>query len=191
MKTRSFESVAVGDALPELPIPITVTLVVGGALASRDYTPVHHDKAAAQAQGMSDVFMNILTTNGLVGRYVTDWAGPDAIVRNVAIKLGAPNVPGDTMKMVGTVKSKDDAKGEVVLDVTGKNGWGNHVNGTVRVALPRSRCWRVRSTTPPRSSASARPSSRSSRGARSCSSPPRRSAPRSPTPASIRPRWTA
>jgi len=139
MKTRSYESVAVGDALPELPIPITVTLVVGGALASRDYTPVHHDKAAAQAQGMSDVFMNILTTNGLVGRYVTDWAGPDAIVRNVAIKLGAPNLPGDTMKMVGSVKSKDDAKGEVVLDVAGKNAWGNHVNGTVRVALPRSK----------------------------------------------------
>ena len=139
MKTRSYESVAVGDALPELPIPITVTLVDGGALASRDYTPVHHDKAAAQAQGMSDVFMNILTTNGLVGRYVTDWAGPDAIVRNVAIKLGAPNLPGDTMKMVGSVKSKDDAKGEVVLDVAGKNAWGNHVNGTVRVALPRSK----------------------------------------------------
>jgi 3-oxo-4,17-pregnadiene-20-carboxyl-CoA hydratase beta subunit len=137
MKTRSYESVAVGDTLPELPIPITVTLVVGGALASRDYTPVHHDKAAAQAQGVSDVFMNILTTNGLVGRYVTDWAGPDAVVRNVAIKLGAPNLPGDTMKMVGSVKSKDDATGEVVLDVAGKNGWGNHVNGTVRVALPR------------------------------------------------------
>jgi acyl dehydratase len=138
MKTRSYESVAVGDALPELPIPITVTLVVGGALASRDYTPVHHDKAAAQAQGMSDVFMNILTTNGLVGRYVTDWAGPDAVVRNVAIKLGAPNLPGDTMKMVGSVKSKDDAKGEVVLDVAGRNGWGNHVTGTIRVALPRN-----------------------------------------------------
>lgn len=137
MKTRSFESVAVGDALPELPIPITVSLVVGGAIASRDYTPVHHDKAAAQAQGMSDVFMNILTTNGLVGRYVTDWAGPDAFVKNVAIKLGAPNVPGDTMKMVGSVKSKDEAKGEVVVEIAGKNGWGNHVNGTVRVALPK------------------------------------------------------
>lgn len=138
MKTRSFDSVAVGDALPELAIPITVTLVVGGALASRDYTPVHHDKAAAQAQGMSDVFMNILTTNGLVGRYVTDWAGPDALVKNVAIKLGAPNLPGDTMKMVGSVKSKDAAKGEVVVEIAGKNGWGNHVTGTIRVALPRN-----------------------------------------------------
>jgi acyl dehydratase len=138
MKTRTFDSVVVGDALPELPIPITVTLVVGGALASRDYTPVHHDKAAAQAQGMSDVFMNILTTNGLVGRYVTDWAGPNALVKNVAIKLGAPNLPGDTMKLVGTVKSKDDATHEVVVEIAGKNGWGHHVTGTVRVALPRS-----------------------------------------------------
>jgi len=138
MKTLRFESVKVGDALPELPIPITVTLVVGGALASRDYTPVHHDKAAAQAQGMSDVFMNILTTNGLVGRYVTDWAGPDAVVKNVAIKLGAPNLPGDTMKMVGSVKSKDDAAGELVVEVAGKNGWGNHVTGTVRLTLPRN-----------------------------------------------------
>jgi len=137
MKTLRFESVQVGDALPELPIPITVTLVVGGALASRDYTPVHHDKAAAQAQGMSDVFMNILTTNGLVGRYVTDWAGPDAVVKNVAIKLGAPNLPGDTMKMVGSVKSKDDAAGELVVEIAGKNGWGNHVTGTVRLALPK------------------------------------------------------
>jgi acyl dehydratase len=138
MKTLRFENVKVGDALPELPIPITVTLVVGGALASRDFTPVHHDKAAAQAQGMADVFMNILTTNGLVGRYVTDWAGPDAVVKNVAIKLGAPNLPGDTMKMGGTVKEKNDAAGEVVVEIAGKNNWGNHVTGTVRLALPRS-----------------------------------------------------
>ena len=137
MKTLRFEQVKVGDALPELPIPITVTLVVGGALASRDFTPVHHDRAAAQAQGMSDVFMNILTTNGLVGRYVTDWAGPDAVVKNVAIKLGAPNLPGDTMKMAGSVKSRDEASGEVTVEIAGKNGWGNHVTGTVRLALPR------------------------------------------------------
>ena len=135
-ETLRFDAVQVGDALPELAIPITVTLVVGGALASRDYTPVHHDKAAAQAQGMADVFMNILTTNGLVGRYVTDWAGPDAVLRNVAIKLGAPNLPGDTMKLVGAVQSKDAAAREVVVEIAGKNAWGNHVTGTVRLALP-------------------------------------------------------
>ncbi len=127
--------VQVGDTLPELPIPITSSLIVSGALASRDYTPVHHDKAAAQAAGMQDIFMNILTTNGLVGRYVTDWAGPDAVIRNVAIKLGTPNVPGDTMTFSGTVSSKEGD--EVKVEVRGKNSWGDHVTGTVRVALPR------------------------------------------------------
>lgn len=125
--------VSVGDTLPELPIPLTVSLIVSGALASRDYTPVHHDKAKAQQAGLGDVFMNILTTNGLVGRFITDWAGPNATLRNVNIKLGTPNLPGDTMTLTGTIVSKQGD--EVTVDVTGKNAWGNHVTGTVRVAL--------------------------------------------------------
>ncbi len=122
----------VGQALPEMAIPITASLVVGGALASRDFTPVHHDRAAANAAGMQDVFMNILTTNGLVGRYVSDWAGPDAAIRNIAIKLGTPNLPGDTMTFSGTVTSREGD--EVTVEVTGKNSWGDHVTGTIRVA---------------------------------------------------------
>jgi acyl dehydratase len=132
----AFADVKVGDQLPELAIDLTVSLIVGGALASRDYTPVHHDKAAAQATGMQDVFMNILTTNGLVGRYVTDWAGIDAVIKGVAIKLGTPNLPGDTMKMTGAVTGKDEASATVVVEVVGKNAWGSHVTGTVSVALP-------------------------------------------------------
>ncbi|MFN7950455.1 MAG: MaoC/PaaZ C-terminal domain-containing protein [bacterium] len=128
--------VNVGDVLPELAIDVTTTLIVAGALASHDFTPVHHDKAAARAQGLNDVFMNILTTNGLVGRYVTDWAGPNARLTGVAIKLGAPNLPGDTMRMSGVVKSKDDARGSVEVEVTGKNSWGNHVTATVALLLP-------------------------------------------------------
>ena len=135
-KTIAFNGVGVGSKLPELPIEITTTMIVAGALASRDFTPVHHDRSAAQAQGMQDVFMNILTTNGLVGRYVTDWAGPDAVIKSVAIKLGAPNLPGDTMRLTGTVKAKDEREGVVELEITGKNSWGDHVTGTVRVALP-------------------------------------------------------
>jgi acyl dehydratase len=135
--TLSFATVDVGTALPELPIPITTTLIVAGALASRDFTALHHDKAAAQAGGMQDVFMNILTTNGLVGRYVTDWAGPNAVLQRVAIKLGAPNLPGDTMKMTGTVKKKDAGAKTIEVEVAGRNSWGDHVTGTVVVALPK------------------------------------------------------
>jgi acyl dehydratase len=141
-----YDSVEVGAELPPLDVPITTTLVVAGAIASRDFTPVHHDKSAAQAQGMQDVFMNILTTNGLVGRYVTDWAGPDAVLRNVAIKLGTPNLPGDTMKMRGTVAGKDDASGTVEVKVVGSNTWGDHVTGTVKLALPRGKSPQGRAT---------------------------------------------
>jgi acyl dehydratase len=130
-----YDQVSVGDALPELPIELTSSLIVAGAVASQDYTPVHHDKEAAQAAGMQDIFMNILTTNGLVSRFVTDWAGVDARITNVSIKLGTPNLPGDTMTLTGSVAEKDDAASAVTVDVTGKNAWGNHVTGTVKVAL--------------------------------------------------------
>ena len=135
-RTLALKDVSVGTALPELPIAITTTMIVAGALASRDFTPLHHDKAAAQAGGMQDVFMNILTTNGLVGRYVTDWAGPNAVLKKVAIKLGAPNLPGDTMKMRGKVAKIDAASGQVEIEVAAKNAWGDHATGTVVVALP-------------------------------------------------------
>ena len=132
----AFAHVKIGDQLPELAIDLTVSLIVAGAVASQDYTPVHHDKLAAQAAGMQDVFMNILTTNGLVTRFVTDWAGPDARVTNLSVKLGTPNLPGDTMTLTGSVRECDAVEQAVVVDVVGKNGWGNHVTGSVRVILP-------------------------------------------------------
>ena len=135
-QTLRFESIREGESLPELSIPLTSTLIVGGAIASRDFMPVHHDRSAAQAQGMSDVFMNILTTNGLVGRYVTDWVGSDAMLQRVAIKLGAPNLPGDSMTFSGRVVARDEAERAVDVEITGRNSWGNHVTGTVRVRLP-------------------------------------------------------
>ncbi len=133
----TFPDVSVGDELPPLDVPLTSAVIVGGALASRDYTPVHHDSAAARAQGMQDVFMNILTTNGYLGRYVTDWAGPKARITALSVKLGAPNVVGDTMKMTGSVVSADADSGEIEVEVVGRNAWGNHAEGKVRVTLPK------------------------------------------------------
>ena len=134
--SQSYDAVNVGDELPTVEIPITTALIVGGAVASRDYTPVHHDGPAARATGAQDIFMNILTTNGLVGRYVTAWAGPDAAITEVGIKLGSPNHPGDTMKFVASVSAKDDASREISVSLVGKNGWGQHVEGTVKLTLP-------------------------------------------------------
>jgi acyl dehydratase len=136
LKTRELTDVQVGDELPELVIEVTTKLIVAGAVATQDFTPVHHDKAAAQAQGLSDIIMNTLTTNGFVGRYITDWTGPNGVVKSVALRLGAPNHPGDTLKMKGQVKAIDAGTGVVDVQITGTNSWGDHVTGTVKVALP-------------------------------------------------------
>jgi acyl dehydratase len=137
MNTRRFASVRVGDQLPELVVQLTPTLIIAGAIASRDYQDVHHDVELARRRGMPDIFMNILTTNGFVGRYVTDWAGPDAVIRRIEIRLGAPNFPGDVMRMNGRVKSTErrDGDGRVEVEVVGRNRMGDHVVGTVTVSL--------------------------------------------------------
>lgn len=134
MKTLRAADVQVGQELPMLDVPITTTLVVVAALASRDFQDVHHDEDLARASGAKDVFMNILTTNGFVGRFVTDWTGPDAMIKKVSIRLGVPNYPGDTMKLTGSVKTVEG--NEIEVDVRGANALGDHVTGTVKVELP-------------------------------------------------------
>ena len=127
-----------GDELPGLDLPLTPTRIVAGAIASRDYQDVHHDRDLAQQRGSKDIFMNILTTNGYVGRFVSDWAGPEAIVKKVDIRLGAPNYPYDTMRMRGSVKSVEriGAEGRVTVEIVGANDLGDHVTGTVDLVLP-------------------------------------------------------
>lgn len=128
----------VGDELPPLEVPLTRTLIVAGAIASRDYQDVHHDAELAREKGSPDIFMNILTTNGLVGRYITDHFGPTAVLRKVAIRLGAPNHPGDVMRLTGRITGLAAGEpAEATVQVTGDNGIGRHVTGTVTVALPR------------------------------------------------------
>ncbi|MGH3304287.1 MAG: OB-fold domain-containing protein [Streptosporangiaceae bacterium] len=118
--------------LPELTISVTATVVVAAALATRDFYPVHHDRDFAERGGAKDIFLNILSTTGLVQRYVTDWAGPDAVVRAISIRLGVPCYAGDTLTFSGT--AAETADGERLVAVTGTCSLGDHVTGTVRLA---------------------------------------------------------
>jgi acyl dehydratase len=130
--------VALGDELPAFELPVTSTVIVAGAIASRDFMPAHHDAEFARAQGAPDMFMNILTTNGYVSRFVTDWAGPEAMVRRIAIRLGAPAVPGKPLRFTGQVTAKtDEADGCVIeLAVRAANELGDHATGSVTLSLP-------------------------------------------------------
>jgi acyl dehydratase len=137
-RTRRFSEIRAGDELPPLEVPITATVIVAGAIASRDYMPVHHDKSYAAAQGSPDVFMNILTTNGYVARFLTDWAGPEAMLRSIAIRLGVPCFPGHTLRFTGAVTSTSRRDGEGIVEVAlrGANALGDHCTGAGRLAFP-------------------------------------------------------
>ena len=159
LATRYFDDVQVGEELPALAVELTRTVIVATAIASRDYQDVHHDPDLANARGSDDIFMNILSTNGFVGRFVTDWGGPATLIESVSIRLGAPNYPGDTMTLTGSVTEvsdpdqhdaghgdgrgdergdgRADGRGALTIAVRGSNSRGDHVTGTVRVALPR------------------------------------------------------
>jgi hypothetical protein len=124
----------IGTVLPELRIEVTPTFVVSTAIATRDYQDVHHDRDAAVARGSRDIFLNILTDTGLVQRFVTDWAGPAAVVRGIALRLGVPCYANETLVFTGQVAEQHGD--ELVVAVVGRNSLGDHVTGTVRVVLP-------------------------------------------------------
>lgn len=126
----------VGDTLPEFHVPLTRTLIVATAIASRDYQDVHHDPGLAQERGSQDIFMNILTSNGFAERYIRDWAGRKALIKRIKLRLGAPNYPGDIMVCRGEVTEIDVEYRRVVVAVTMSNQLGNHAGGQVEVVLP-------------------------------------------------------
>jgi hypothetical protein len=128
-----------GEELPPFDLDVTATVIVAGAIASRDFMPVHHDRDYARAQGAPDIFMNILTSNGYVSRYVTDWSGPDSQVRRISTRLGAPAVPGKPLRFRGRVV-KNTVDGEdrwVEVGVRADSDLGNHLTATVELSLPR------------------------------------------------------
>ena len=126
-------SATVGTKLPELKIYGDPTFIVSTAIATRDYQDVHHDRDKAQAKGSKDIFVNILTDTGLVGRYVTDWAGPNAIIKSIKLRLGVPWYAYDTITFRGEVTA---VEGDLVtLKVVGTNSLGDHVIATSTLTM--------------------------------------------------------
>jgi hypothetical protein len=128
-----------GTRLPELVIEATPTFIVSTALATRDFQDVHHDRDRALARGAKDIFLNILTSTGLVQRYVSEWAGPEVVVRRVAIRLGVPCHAYATLTFHGEVTEREGAEATVSVVgrvSTGGVTTGDHVAGTVVLELP-------------------------------------------------------
>ncbi len=141
-ETLDWNTISVGDTLDPLVIDMTATRIVAGAIASRDFMPVHHDRDYANKQGAPDIFMNILSDTGWCSRFLTDWAGPEAMVTRLAIRLGVPVFPGHTLTYTGTVtgtsRDGDSGSGDglVEIEFVASNELGEHVGGTATVRVP-------------------------------------------------------
>lgn len=128
----SWDAIELDDELPTLVREVDATLVVVGAIASRDMYPVHHDREFAQRAGAPDVFMNILTTNGLMATYVTNWCGHGWDLASNSLRLMVPNFPGTKMTASGRVARKwsDDGGRYVEISFSADNDRGPHCTGS-------------------------------------------------------------
>jgi uncharacterized OB-fold protein len=128
------------DHLPEMVVEVTPTFVVASALATRDFTPVHHDVGLAVANGGKNIFVNILTDTGLVQRFITQWAGPQSIVREISLRLGVPCYAGDTLTFTGHVAERTPGQhgDRCRVKVIGRCSLGEHIIATALLDVPRS-----------------------------------------------------
>jgi acyl dehydratase len=114
--------VSIGDVLPELVVEVTPTTVVLGALASRDWRPMHHDfKFATERNGVADIFLNTPNQAAWIERYITDWTGARGRVRSMTFRMRDSVFPGENMTFRGTVTgtgSDDTGCSWVELDIS-------------------------------------------------------------------------
>lgn len=132
-----WEDIEEGNPLPTLTKDVTATTVIYGALASRDFMPVHHDHDFARKQGMKDIYMNSTITGGWISRYVTDWTGPEGQIKRISMQFGRPCFPNDRLIWIGKVTRKYINDDEFLADIeyTANVSEGLHCSGTVTVSF--------------------------------------------------------
>ena len=116
-----FDSVKVGDTIPDLSYDVTATTVAFGAIATRDIRPMHHDKEFAQDRnGVKDIFLNTPNLAHWFERYLTDWTGPLGRPGRMKFRMKGSVFAGDRMVFKGTVtdvSTDDKGCGWVTVDV--------------------------------------------------------------------------
>ncbi|GAA1267520.1 MaoC/PaaZ C-terminal domain-containing protein [Pseudonocardia aurantiaca] len=104
--------------LPPLTFEVTLSTLAKDVAGTRDIYPIHHDAGFARRNGARDIFLNTMWYQGLLGRYVTDWAGPDSFLRKLGFDMRGTNCPGDTLTVHGTVERKYAEGDRKLVDLT-------------------------------------------------------------------------
>ncbi len=138
--SRLFGTVTEGEALPPLSHAVTATTVVLGAVASRDWRPMHHDRDfAIQRNGLRDIFLNTPSQASWMERFITDWSGPLGRLGRMKFSMKDSIFPGDTMVIDGhvlAVTATAEGFGWVDLALAIRVGERLASNCQARLALP-------------------------------------------------------
>lgn len=138
-KAVYWEEVAEGQGIPPISLELTIKRCIVAVAGTRDFYDVHHNQEFARASGVKDIFVNTMFNQGLAGRFMTDWTGPEGEIRKLSIAMRESTYPGDTATVTGKVLKKYvNERGEhlVDIDILISNPRGPAVVATGTMALP-------------------------------------------------------
>ncbi len=121
-----FSDVEPGAELAPASYPVTRLSLVKYCGASGDFNVIHWNERIARSVGLPDVIAHGMFTMAEAGRYVTDWAGDQAVLLEFGVRFSSPVVvpddgTGAAIDVSGKVEDKlDDNK--VVLALTARSG---------------------------------------------------------------------
>jgi len=114
--------IEVGVALPTHIFTINRELLKAYADASGDQNPIHQNEEFALSVGLPNVISHGMLTMALVGKYVTDWAGGSAAVKEFSARFIKPViVPADQkvdLTVSATVTEIDGDRISMTLSAT-------------------------------------------------------------------------
>ena len=112
--------IEVGMTLPEKVFYIDRALLKAYADASGDQNPIHQNEEFALSVGLPNVISHGMLTMALAGKYVTEWAGGSANVREFSARFIKPViVPAGEKVDLTVVATVSEVDGSTVkLDIT-------------------------------------------------------------------------
>ncbi|MBF8252330.1 MAG: acyl dehydratase [Actinobacteria bacterium] len=97
--------IKVGDAVPTRVFELDRALLKAYADASGDQNPIHQSEEVAISVGLPNVIAHGMLTMALVGKFVTDWAGGSANVKEFSSRFIKPVIVPANEKVDLTVSA--------------------------------------------------------------------------------------
>jgi acyl dehydratase len=121
----TYDDVETGAQIPAASYPVTRLSLVKYCGASGDFNVIHWNERIARAVGLPDVIAHGMFTMAQAGRFVTDWAGPAAMVTEFGVRFSSMVVVPDddvgaSIEVSGQVEEKLDGN-KVAIALTARS----------------------------------------------------------------------